>query len=137
MKYVLDANTMIELIRKNHMVVAKYRERYQTDDISSTPVAYYETLRGLLYLGAVRKTKDFREFYHSMNPLPVSENDVAEKAAELYAVRKHKGLAVGDNDLFIAAWCIVANATLVTNDIKHFADIDGLTVENWKNSTAS
>ena len=34
-------------------------------------------------------------------------------------------------DLLIAATALYMNMTLVTNNIKHFSKIDGLSLENW------
>jgi len=48
-------------------------------------------------------------------------------AAELSA----RGAPIGDFDALIAAHAIAAEATLVTNNTKHFARIKELKVENW------
>jgi len=38
---------------------------------------------------------------------------------------------IEDADLLIAVQCILNGYTLVTNNVKHFKDIDGLVIENW------
>ncbi|MDP9362037.1 MAG: type II toxin-antitoxin system VapC family toxin, partial [Acidobacteriota bacterium] len=42
-----------------------------------------------------------------------------------------RGTPVGEFDALIAAHAIVLEATLVTNNVKHFGRIKGLNVENW------
>jgi predicted nucleic acid-binding protein len=43
-----------------------------------------------------------------------------------------KGQSLDDADLLIACIAMTKNATLVTNNIKHFTIIPGLKIENWK-----
>ncbi len=50
---------------------------------------------------------------------------------ELRAWLKKKAVPIGANDLFIASHALTEGATLVTNNIKEFNRIPGLTVENW------
>jgi tRNA(fMet)-specific endonuclease VapC len=48
-------------------------------------------------------------------------------ASELAAL----GVPIGEFDTLIAAHAIALELTLVTNNIKHFARVNGLSVENW------
>ena len=41
------------------------------------------------------------------------------------------GKPIGNNDLLIAAHAVTLGATLVTNNLREFARIPGLKVENW------
>jgi len=38
---------------------------------------------------------------------------------------------IGGNDLWIAAHAIASELTLVTNNLREFRRVPGLTVENW------
>jgi tRNA(fMet)-specific endonuclease VapC len=42
-----------------------------------------------------------------------------------------RGSPVGDFDVLIAAHAMALDLTLVTNNIKHFARVRGLKIENW------
>ena len=42
-----------------------------------------------------------------------------------------QGNIIGDRDLMIAACALVNGATLVTNNIKEFKRVPGLTIESW------
>ena len=44
---------------------------------------------------------------------------------------KARGEIINDSDLFIASIAISKGYTLVTNNEKHFARIEGLKIENW------
>lgn len=55
----------------------------------------------------------------------------------IYGAKKSKhvekmGSRIEDMNLFIAATALSYNLTLVTNNIKHFENIDDLRLENWK-----
>ena len=56
------------------------------------------------------------------------------KAAEIYAALSKQGKPLGktfDGDIFIAAYCVINDYTLITNNQKHFERIDGLNFEVW------
>ncbi|MFQ5345740.1 MAG: PIN domain-containing protein, partial [Mariprofundus sp.] len=58
-----------------------------------------------------------------------------EHAAGIYgdirAELERSGQVIGGNDLFIAAHALSLNATLVSNNLKEFARVPGLSLENW------
>jgi len=54
-----------------------------------------------------------------------------EEAATIYAQTRKAGRPVDDNDILIAAFCIVNGYTLVTNNTKHFTDINSLLIVDW------
>ena len=42
-----------------------------------------------------------------------------------------RGIRIGDLDALIAAHALTLDLTLVTNNLKHFNRVRGLSVENW------
>jgi predicted nucleic acid-binding protein len=58
------------------------------------------------------------------------------RAAELFATLRQKGTPIGDEnrdaDILIAAYCLENQCTLVTDNERHFARIEGLEFTNWK-----
>ena len=59
-------------------------------------------------------------------------SDVWEKAADIYIALKQNGQIIGDADILIAAYCLVNDYTLVTNNTNDFNRVDGLKLVNWK-----
>jgi predicted nucleic acid-binding protein len=47
------------------------------------------------------------------------------------AALKKKGIASDNFDLLIASTAIAHNMTLVTRNVKHFEQIEGIHIENW------
>jgi tRNA(fMet)-specific endonuclease VapC len=42
-----------------------------------------------------------------------------------------RGTPIGEFDVLIAAHAVTLRCTLVTNNVRHFARVPGLAVENW------
>ena len=57
--------------------------------------------------------------------------DAAMHYAELRAALKKSGQQIGANDLMIAAHARSLGATIITNNVKDFGRVKGLSVENW------
>lgn len=90
-----------------------------------------------LYLG-VRKGKDRRqkrwlvdEFMLPFEVVPFT-SECARIYADIRARLEEKGKPIGPNDLVIAATALAHSAVLVTNDVKEFECVPGLTLESWR-----
>jgi predicted nucleic acid-binding protein len=55
-----------------------------------------------------------------------------EKAVDIYVALRERGTPVDDADIIIAANCIVSGYVLTTNNTRHFKNISGLRLTNWK-----
>lgn len=47
------------------------------------------------------------------------------------AALEQEGKSIGAMDLLIAAQALALNATLVSNNTRHFKRVSGLRIENW------
>lgn len=134
-KYALDTNVISEYLRenesvKNHIVYA----RMNHIPLYIPSIAYYEIIRGFERISALRKLKEFYDFYELLEPIYLDRDDmeVLGMAAKIYASLCKNGKKIDDNDIFIAATAMAHDATLVTDNIKHFSRIEGLKLVNWK-----
>ena len=131
MIYALDTNIISYMLRQDEQVCERYlMESLNGHECIIPPVAYYEIKRGLLATNATAKAQYFvilcQEFeVGEMSALAWDE------AARLYAICRQMGAPVEDADLFIAAFCMVNDYTLVTNNVRHFEHINGLKLVNW------
>ena len=62
---------------------------------------------------------------------PAKEADAAREYGDIRADLKNKGTLIGANALLIAAHAKALGATLVTNNTREFARVEGVMVENW------
>jgi tRNA(fMet)-specific endonuclease VapC len=93
-------------------------------------IVHYEIRRGLLSVFAPMKTLAYEKLYRELKA-GIIDPQTAEIAAVLYVRLSKAGQIIEDDDLLIAACCIQNQATLVTNNIKHFENIRELDIENW------
>jgi len=130
MIYVLDSDTVSYMLKSDETVLTRYRKESDDNDIIIPAIVYYEVQRGLL---ALKMSKRLLEFDKLCRAIKYEEFDKAvwQKAAYVYAQLRQSGSLIDDADIFIAAFCIVNGCTLVTNNIKHFSRIEGLSYVNW------
>ena len=131
MTYALDTNTVSYFIQGNERVKTRMRSALEEGhNIIIPPITYYEIRRGFKHKSAPAKEKAFTSMCLTC---PVGEMTVStwEHAAEIYGNSHRMGNPINDADILIAAFCVVGGYTLVTNNTKHFKDIDGLQFVNW------
>lgn len=131
MIYALDSNTIIYLLNNDKSVIAK-RDKAVENKARFTipPIVDYEIRRGLFYKPSPKKEPMYFSLVNNYGIGEMSSNSWF-RAASIYAELRRMSITVGDADILIAAFCIENNYTLVTNNTKHFKDIDGLLIENW------
>jgi len=61
------------------------------------------------------------------------EKETLDLSLSIYKKLRQNGVTVDDGDLLIAAYCIRNNYILVTNNQKHFENIEIIQVVNWAN----
>jgi len=131
MIYALDTNTVIAILGNNKNVEQKGDTAINAGDkLIIPPTVDYEIQRGLLYKPSPRKEKIYfslRQHYG----VGITTPDMWVKSAHIYTDLRKKGLTVGDNDIYIAAFCLSNGYTLVSRNTKDFENIDGLLQVNW------
>jgi len=131
-KYAIDTNIISYILKNNKTIINKYRyECNQGNEFVMIPIVYYEINRWLLEKNAIKLQIEFNMMCDEF-PLLDTNKNVWDKAAEIYVNTRKKGKSIGsDADLLITAYCIVNNCTLITNNIRHFENIEELNVTNW------
>ena len=132
MIYALDANIISYILKDETEIVKQYhKEIRKGNEFIIPPIAFYEVKRGLLAKGLKTRQQIFNDFCQYI-PVGDFSFPVLLKAAEIHALLRQQGNLIEDGDIFIAAYCIINDFTLVTNNIRHFERIDGLKLVNWK-----
>ncbi len=131
--YALDTNIVSYFLRDNEVVMKAISNLMENrHSITIPPVVYYEVRRWLMSSNTAKKIKAFENLCGA-SIIDKIDIDTLEIAASIYVELKKKGRCVEDSDIFIAASCIKHNYTLVTNNVKHFENIDGIQFINWMN----
>jgi predicted nucleic acid-binding protein len=100
------------------------------ESICTTVVNVYEILKGLRWKNNERKESQFKEFLKDILVFTI-DDDVLHIAADLYADLRKSGKTIGDADVLIAAIVIKNNGILVSNNTKHYENIQMLKLVNW------
>ncbi len=133
MAYVLDSNIISYLIKGDKIVREKLKEAVKANEKLVVPhIVYYEIERWLLEKGATAKKAELNKMLQNDLLLEGLSLNVWKKASILYVEARKAGKPIDDNDLIIAAFCIVNGYILVTNNTRHFGSIGDLKYINWK-----
>ena len=130
-RYALDTNIVTYFLKGNIAINAKIvGETDNGNVIFVPPIVFFEIKRWLLTINSVKKLLLF-ETLCSKSGIGIIDREILEIASVIFSDLRKKGIAIGDNDILIAAYCINNNMTLVTNNEQHFRHIDNLKVVNW------
>jgi tRNA(fMet)-specific endonuclease VapC len=131
MRYLLDTNICIYIIKRSPPDVYERFRRLHVGDIGVSAITYCE-----LQFGVARSSKPnenqlaLNEF---LSPLEVLDFPAGAASAfgEIRAHLQRVGTPIGNFDLLIAAHARHQGLTLVTNNLEEFKRVPGLKVENW------
>jgi len=131
-KYLLDTDTCIHVLRGNPGVVSRV-STIAADDLAVSSITYYELLYGVKRCALERQRAELRKvdtFIGHLHQLPFGA-EMARNAAEIRRELESKGHGIGPMDTLIAATALEADLTLVTGNLKEFSRIQGLRSESW------
>ena len=131
MTYALDTGTIILHLNGDNPVTAKMDEAVRSGDrFIIPPIVDYEIQRGLFYKPSPKKEKAYFTLRRHYG-VGVMTPEMWIQAAHIYVSLRQNGFTIGDDDIFIAAFCLVNRHTLVTRNTKDFVNIAELHIENW------
>ena len=130
MTYFLDTNVIIDLLSGNSNVLAEFKKAYTASSVKIPDLVYYEILRGFEYSDP-KKQKTAFEIFARKCGIEFMRTETLEEAARQYACLKKHGITIDDDDILIGALAIERNAVLVTNNTKHFSNLNGIHLANW------
>lgn len=125
--YVLDTDVCIDFLLGRSEPLARRMERAFGQLNVSAITAAELRVGNRTSLDPARDAKRVDTFLAALTMLPF-EAEAAVAYADMVRV---VGMRRGSFDRLIAAQALAARAILVTNNERDFADIPGLTIENW------
>jgi len=131
MKYLLDTNICIYIIKqKPEKVFRKFRS-YHVGQIGISSVSYSELFYGASKSQrAVQNETALEQFTAPLEILPFTE-ETAATYGKIRANLEKQGKSIGPLDMLIASHAVHLGLTLVTNNIKEFSKVPKLKIENW------
>jgi len=131
LKYLLDTNICIYIIKRKPPKIFKKFESLKINDVAISSVTLAELEYGVYKSTQPEKNKiALTKFLAPIAILPFEEN-AAKAFGTIRTNLELKGRPIGPYDLLIAAHAYALGITLVTNNTKEFKRIKGLKLENW------
>jgi len=131
MKYLLDTNICIYIIKKKPEKVWDKFQVLSFGEIGISSITVAELEYGVYKSQQINKNKSALEQFL----LPLEIITFEQKSAAIYGrIRSNlekQGRVMGSMDMLIAAQALALNFILVTNNVKEFARIPELVIENW------
>ena len=132
MKYLLDTNACVGLLRGSSPRVAEQLRRTKPTEVVLCSIVVAELLFGALK--SARKTENLRAvrtFTSRFASLPF-DDQAALHYARVRVELEAAGRLIEPNDLIIASTALASGLTLVTHNVSEFGRVAGLHVEDWE-----
>jgi tRNA(fMet)-specific endonuclease VapC len=131
MKFMLDTDTCIYLIKQKPLNVLNKFKTLKTTEVGISSITFAELEYGVFKSKYSDKNrKALLEFVFPLLIMPFDEM-ACVAYGRMRADLERKGKIIVGMDLLIGAHCLSLGATLVTNNEKEFSRIKGLKLENW------
>ena len=130
MKYLLDTNICVYLLKKNPGVISVFSAKKNAGAaISSITLAELEF--GVWNSAAYDKNKTALLTFLSLVEILSFDSKAAAEYGKICAFLRQKGTPIGQMDMLIAAHAKSRGLVVVTNNSCEFERVEGLKLENW------
>ena len=133
MRFLLDTNICIYIIKQKPLEVLQRFNIYQIGDIGVSTITVAELEFG------VQKSqfpaKNQQALSQFLLPLKIVDFDraAATEYGNIREILEKQGTPMGSLDTLIAAHALSLQLTLITNNVKEFSRVANLQLENWVN----
>lgn len=129
-RYLLDTNILSDLVRHPQGQVAKRIAEVGEAAVCTSIIVAAELRYGSERKGSSLLTAQLAAILAAIE-VAALEQPVDAAYGAIRAALERAGCTIGGNDLLIAAHAMTLGCTLVTDNVRAFARIDGLSVQNW------
>ena len=129
--YLLDTNIWIYVMRGRPAEVRERFAKLKPGAVILSPIVLGELDVGWRKSERPQANEAVLAQYVELATLVPLDDEVAHRYGEIRTTLELAGTPIGENDLWIAAQAIEANAVLVTNNVREFSRVPGLRVEDW------
>ena len=134
MRYMLDTDVCSYLMRRqDRRLLATMQTRVRSGAHLSISAITYAELR----LGAERSSDPVKHhaivgsLCERLSGIRAWDAEAADVYARVQSALLRAGTPIGNNDAMIGAHALSVGYVLVTNNDRHFRNIEGLDIENW------
>jgi tRNA(fMet)-specific endonuclease VapC len=133
MRYLLDTNICIYLIKKRPAQVLSKFQAHSVGEIGISAITIAELQYGVHKSQHIEQNqRALEQFLIPLICIPF-DDQAAATYGEIRAALETQGTPIGALDTLIAAHALSLNVTLVTNNTREFSRVPGLQVIDWAN----
>ncbi|MDA0745720.1 MAG: type II toxin-antitoxin system VapC family toxin [bacterium] len=131
MRYLLDTNMCIYLIKRKPVSVVRRLQEVGVSEVGISSITLSELLYGVEK--SERRTQNHLALAAFVTPLEivVYDGSAAGEYGKIRSLLERQGEPIGALDLLIAAHALSLGCMLVTNNMREFKKVSGLLVEDW------
>jgi tRNA(fMet)-specific endonuclease VapC len=129
-RYLLDTNICIYVINRKPVEVFRHFEGLSAGEIAVSSITGAELAYGVAKSGSTRNRQALEKFLIPLDILPF-DAVAMHQYGQLRAQLEKQGTPIGPLDMLIAAHALTLGCTLVTNNLREFERVPGITLENW------
>ena len=130
--YMLDTNAIIMAVRRPDLKSAKTIKEHLGKDICISAITYGELEYGIQKSSAPERNRTaITQILLGISILDF-DSDAARHYGDIFADLEKKGQRIGERDMLIAGHARSLGYTVVTNNTREFARVQGLNYVDWK-----
>jgi tRNA(fMet)-specific endonuclease VapC len=129
MRYLLDTDSVSFALRGRGEVGARLKSQ-RPSDLCISAITLAELRYGADHKGS-RKLHGLIDTFAAAVEVVSFDETAAAEFGRIGSILAERGTPIGEFDVLIAAHAVSLRCTLVTNNMRHFSKVPGLSVENW------
>ncbi len=129
---IADTSFLIDIMKSDKEAIKKAEEIEKNGNtIAVTSISIFELFVGVTL--SIKQDQERNKINRILKGLPMIsfDEDSAIEAGKIFAQKRKNGAKIEPEDSMIAGICLRRNEILITRNIKHFNDIEGLRIENY------
>ena len=131
MKYMLDTNICIYLIKQKSEKVFEHFRAHSVGDIGISSITLAELRFGVEKSQQVEKNRQALDEFVLPLVIAVFDETAAESYGKIRSALEKAGKPIGSMDMLIGAHAMSLDVTLVTNNTSEFKQIRNLKIADW------
>ena len=131
MRYMLDTNICIYVIKHKPETVFQKLQNTNPEDVCISSVTYAELVHGVEKSAAAEKNRLALSMFLANMEILGFDVEAADCYGKIRADLEKKGTPIGPLDMMIAGHAQSLGYTVVTNNVKEFSRVSALRIENW------
>jgi tRNA(fMet)-specific endonuclease VapC len=128
MTYLIDTDWVIDYLNAQAPTITTL-QRLEPHGLAISIITYAEVYEGIIHgRDPAQAMRGFRRFLRAVNVVPLSRRITHQFATVRGSLQRNIRQQLGDLDLLIAATALHHGLTLVTNNLRDFRHVPGLTI---------